>query len=84
MTDPRAVLHTYLPTAGGDELGGHAVKIIGWGTEDSQPYWVSAMRIPARGAAMHRSRLVTVGCFAAACGQLVWCDLGRQGVFQDN
>jgi cathepsin B len=23
----------------GEELGGHAVKIIGWGTEGSTPYW---------------------------------------------
>lgn len=23
-------------------LGGHAVKIIGWGVEDSTPYWLIA------------------------------------------
>jgi len=27
---------------GGDELGGHAVRIIGYGTEDSKPYWLVA------------------------------------------
>jgi len=26
----------------GDELGGHAVKILGWGTENSSPYWLVA------------------------------------------
>jgi len=26
----------------GSELGGHAVKILGWGTEDSTPYWLVA------------------------------------------
>jgi cathepsin B len=42
------VVHPRRAWAGGDELGGHAVQIIGWGTEDSQPYWVSTMRSPAR------------------------------------
>ena len=23
----------------GDELGGHAVKMVGWGVEDGTPYW---------------------------------------------
>ena len=23
----------------GDELGGHAVKMIGWGVENNTPYW---------------------------------------------
>ena len=23
-------------------LGGHAVKILGWGTEDDTPYWLVA------------------------------------------
>jgi len=26
----------------GDELGGHAIKILGWGTEDSIDYWLVA------------------------------------------
>ena len=26
----------------GDFLGGHAVKIIGWGVEDGTPYWLVA------------------------------------------
>jgi len=26
----------------GDELGGHAIKILGWGTEDSIDYWIVA------------------------------------------
>ena len=26
----------------GAELGGHAIKIIGWGTEDGTPYWLVA------------------------------------------
>jgi len=26
----------------GDWLGGHAVKVIGWGTEDNTPYWLAA------------------------------------------
>jgi len=26
----------------GDELGGHAVKILGWGDEDGTPYWTVA------------------------------------------
>jgi cathepsin B len=26
----------------GDELGGHAVKILGWGVENNQPYWLVA------------------------------------------
>lgn len=26
----------------GDYLGGHAVKIIGWGTENGTPYWLIA------------------------------------------
>jgi len=26
----------------GDELGGHAVKILGWGVENSTPYWLVA------------------------------------------
>ena len=26
----------------GDESGGHAVKIIGWGTENGTPYWLIA------------------------------------------
>jgi cathepsin B len=26
----------------GSELGGHAVKILGWGVEDSTPYWLVA------------------------------------------
>jgi len=26
----------------GDYLGGHAVKILGWGVEDSTPYWLVA------------------------------------------
>ena len=25
--------------AGGEELGGHAVRIIGWGIEDGEKYW---------------------------------------------
>lgn len=25
---------------GGEELGGHAVKIIGWGVEDATKYWL--------------------------------------------
>ncbi|KAK6059369.1 hypothetical protein COOONC_03006 [Cooperia oncophora] len=24
---------------GGDAVGGHAVKVIGWGTENGVPYW---------------------------------------------
>lgn len=24
----------------GDALGGHAVKLIGWGTENGTPYWL--------------------------------------------
>ena len=24
----------------GNELGGHAIKIIGWGTEDNTDYWL--------------------------------------------
>ena len=23
----------------GAELGGHAIKILGWGVEDGTPYW---------------------------------------------
>lgn len=26
----------------GSPLGGHAIKILGWGTEDSKPYWLVA------------------------------------------
>ncbi|KAH3896885.1 hypothetical protein DPMN_021069 [Dreissena polymorpha] len=26
----------------GQMLGGHAIKILGWGTEDSTPYWLVA------------------------------------------
>ena len=26
----------------GELLGGHAVKMIGWGYEDSKPYWLIA------------------------------------------
>ena len=26
----------------GEELGGHAVKIVGWGVEDGTPYWLIA------------------------------------------
>jgi len=26
----------------GSELGGHAVKIIGWGVEDGKKYWLTA------------------------------------------
>ncbi len=26
----------------GGELGGHAIKIIGWGADDSTPYWLVA------------------------------------------
>jgi len=26
----------------GDELGGHAVKILGWGVENNTPYWLVA------------------------------------------
>lgn len=25
---------------GGQKVGGHAVKILGWGSQDSEPYWV--------------------------------------------
>lgn len=31
----------YVHTAG-DELGGHAVKMIGWGVENGTPYWLCA------------------------------------------
>lgn len=31
-------LGVYQHTSGG-ALGGHAIKILGWGTEDSKPYW---------------------------------------------
>ena len=26
----------------GDEMGGHAVKIMGWGVENDMPYWLVA------------------------------------------
>jgi cathepsin B len=26
----------------GDELGGHAIKILGWGTENGTPFWLVA------------------------------------------
>ncbi len=26
----------------GEELGGHAVKMMGWGVEDGTPYWLVA------------------------------------------
>lgn len=26
----------------GQELGGHAIKILGWGVENSTPYWLVA------------------------------------------
>ena len=26
----------------GDALGGHAIKILGWGTENNTPYWLVA------------------------------------------
>ena len=26
----------------GEELGGHAIRILGWGVEDSTPYWLVA------------------------------------------
>ncbi len=26
----------------GGELGGHAIKIVGWGADDSTPYWLVA------------------------------------------
>ena len=26
----------------GDELGGHAVRIMGWGVENATPYWLLA------------------------------------------
>jgi len=26
----------------GDELGGHAIKILGWGVESNTPYWLVA------------------------------------------
>jgi C1A family cysteine protease len=31
----------YKHTTGG-ELGGHAVKIVGWGQQGSTPYWIVA------------------------------------------
>jgi cathepsin B len=26
----------------GQELGGHAVKMLGWGVENGTPYWICA------------------------------------------
>jgi cathepsin B len=26
----------------GDDLGGHAVKLLGWGVENGEPYWLCA------------------------------------------
>ena len=26
----------------GDELGGHAIKILGWGSENGTPFWLVA------------------------------------------
>jgi len=26
----------------GSELGGHAIKILGWGTDNGTPYWIVA------------------------------------------
>lgn len=31
----------YQHTSGG-ELGGHAIRILGWGTENGTPYWLVA------------------------------------------
>ena len=35
------LIGVYQHTTGG-ALGGHAIKILGWGTEDSTPYWLVA------------------------------------------
>jgi hypothetical protein len=32
----------YIPKSGQKSLGGHAVKLIGWGTEKDTPYWICA------------------------------------------
>jgi cathepsin B len=32
----------YSHTGGGFPLGGHAVKILGWGVENGTPYWLCA------------------------------------------
>ena len=32
----------YTPKQGQKSLGGHAVKIVGWGLEDNIPYWICA------------------------------------------
>lgn len=32
----------YIPKSGQKSLGGHAVKLIGWGSENGVPYWICA------------------------------------------
>lgn len=32
----------YIHTGGGAALGGHAIKIMGWGVENDIPYWLCA------------------------------------------
>ena len=44
------VYHLYIPGiyvgvyqhTGGQLLGGHAIRILGWGTENNTPYWLVA------------------------------------------
>lgn len=32
----------YKHTGGGFPMGGHAIKILGWGVENGTPYWLCA------------------------------------------
>jgi cathepsin B len=32
----------YHKTAGAESLGGHAVKLVGWGVENGEDYWLAA------------------------------------------
>lgn len=40
LTYRSGVYHVHTSTA--EVLGGHGVRIIGWGTEDGIPYWLVA------------------------------------------
>ena len=41
LTHPRVLAGVYQHVSG-SALGGHAIKILGWGEEDGTPYWLAA------------------------------------------
>ena len=42
LPDHHPNLNTILQHTNGFEEGGHAVKILGWGTDNGTPYWLVA------------------------------------------